>query len=62
MKKWYQSKTIWTALLQLIVAIGVVIQTQQPELDGGGYALIVKSLWDLWLRLNTGTRLSPPSM
>lgn len=56
MKKWYESKTIWIAILQLIggltvVAVGVL--QGQTALDVPGLLIIGKSIIDLVVRFKT---------
>lgn len=56
MKKWYESKTVWLAILQFVagligLAIGV-LQSEQ-EITAASVVVILKSLLDLVLRLKT---------
>lgn len=51
MKKWYQSKTIWLAILQGI--FGVVIALQNEAMISVGVALVIKSFLDGILRAIT---------
>lgn len=58
MKSFLQSKTFWVAVAQLIVALSIVIRDYEPALDGAGYALIIKSFIDVYLRFKTDTPLT----
>lgn len=49
-KNWYQSKTIWFAVLQAISGIILAIYTDYPA---AGYLLMLKSTIDFFLRLST---------
>lgn len=55
MKKWYQSKVIWLAILQGIVGVVVAFTTQYP---GVGSILIGKSILDMILRVVTDTQVT----
>lgn len=50
-----KSRTVWLAILQSIIGIVIVILT---EADMGGYALMVKSIADIILRVDTTKPLS----
>ena len=55
MKPWYQSKTIWVAVLQACVAVFVSISQSNPELGG---ILVMKSVADVVLRYLTDKPLA----
>ena len=50
MKKWYNSKTIWIAVIQALAGIVAAFVYQYPEI---GLLLVVKSGVDITLRLIT---------
>lgn len=50
MKKLWHSRTFWLAVAQAIVSVLVVVFT---ELDLVGYATLLKSLADVYLRVDT---------
>lgn len=52
MKKIYQSKTFWVAILQGIAGALAAISFQNPELGG---VLVAKSVLDVVLRISTDT-------
>jgi uncharacterized membrane protein len=54
MKDWYKSKTIWIAIIQAIIGVLVVIETQYP---GVGFIVLFKSVLDTFLRVATYTEL-----
>lgn len=58
-KMWYQSKTMWLAIVQLIIAILGIIEgfLQAPELTLPAVLLAGKSLIDIWTRFKTTTPL-----
>lgn len=49
-KNWYQSKTLWIAIIQGVLGVLAVVTTQYPELGG---ALVAKSILDFTLRFMT---------
>lgn len=49
-KAWYESKTIWIALLTGVMGIITAVET---EYKLPGLLITAKSLIDMWLRLNT---------
>lgn len=49
-KKWFESKTIWLAAVQLAVGFTLVFTTQYPEI---GWIVTLKSLLDVVLRFLT---------
>jgi hypothetical protein len=55
MKHWYQSKTIWIAILQGIAGIMVAVAT---EYQGLGSLMIVKSIVDIIIRYITTESIS----
>lgn len=50
MKKLTQSRTFWLAVIQAVASVVVVALT---ELDMVGYVGIVKSLLDIYIRMDT---------
>lgn len=59
MKNWYESKTVWIALLQLVIGLLSLVEgaLNNPELTFPGVVLIGKSVVDLWVRFKTDTGL-----
>lgn len=57
MKKWYQSKTIRLAILQAIASILTAFMAQ-GVLQDVGFLMIVKSILDILVRLNTDTPIA----
>jgi hypothetical protein len=53
-KSLFKSRTVRMALIQALVGLGVVIST---ELDIAGVALILKSVGDILLRMNTERKI-----
>lgn len=55
MKKFYESRTFWLALVQLIIGVLTVIAgiLENPSLTLPGVLVIIKSLTDMWLRFRT---------
>lgn len=58
-KQWYQSKTMWLSILQLIAGIiGVIIGLlQQPDLTLPSALVGVKAIVDMWVRFKTSTTI-----
>lgn len=54
MKAVIQSKTVWLAVLQAVAGVAIVVLT---EMDLVGYAAIVKSGLDFFVRLLTEERI-----
>lgn len=52
-KVWYQSKTVWLAILQGIVGILTAVLASDPALKGAGVIATVKSLLDIFIRSET---------
>jgi len=50
MKKWYESKTMWVAILQGVFGILLAFETQY---GGVGFIILGKSIIDFWLRYLT---------
>lgn len=50
LKPWYQSKTIWLAMVQGAIAVVLVFQEANPEM---GYLILAKSFLDVLLRYIT---------
>lgn len=59
-KDWYKSRTLWTAIIQFLIALGLVLQEQNPEIEVGGWALLIKSVWDILLRYRTNELVNVP--
>lgn len=57
-KNWYQSKTIWLAVLQGVIGVIVAVTTEYPELATVGWLVLVKSGLDVAIRLMTDKPLS----
>ena len=55
MKKWYQSKIIWIAVIQAVIAIVALFISAIPE--WAGQLLLAKSVLDIVLRAVTTTTL-----
>lgn len=53
MKALIESKQFWVAVVQAIVGVIVVFSSAYPALDTVGVLAIVKSMLDIWLRMNT---------
>lgn len=51
MKSFFESKTVWIALIQAVVGGLVIFLTEIPDLVG--YVAIVKSIGDILIRLVT---------
>lgn len=49
-KKWYESKTIWVAIITGAMGITVAVQTSFPAV---GWVITLKALLDLALRFAT---------
>lgn len=63
MKNWYESKTVWLAILQLIagvVALAIGALQGQNQLDLPGVLVIGKSLLDLYMRFRTDSGIRNP--
>ena len=54
MKHWYQSKTIWLAILQAITGTVIAFATQYPEI---GFLFLGKSVLDTIVRWFTETKM-----
>lgn len=50
MKKWYESKTLWIAVMQGVIGVVVVLETQYPSI---GAVAVAKSILDIALRTIT---------
>lgn len=50
MKRILKSRVIWLALIQAVASVAIVVFT---ELDMAGVALTLKSVLDIYLRLDT---------
>lgn len=49
-KRWYESRTIWLAILQGVSGIIIALNTQYPELGG---LLVAKAIVDVVIRITT---------
>ena len=58
MKSLYTSKTFWLAVIQALIAIVTVFSSSYP---GVGIFLVVKSMLDIILRIETTTAIVPSS-
>jgi len=58
-KDWFKSKTVWIALIQLVIAVlGLILtELQQPEITILGLVAVAKSIVDLAVRYKTNTPL-----
>ncbi len=56
-KDWYKSRVIWKAVLIALVGVLGAVQSEYPELQLGGILVLCNSVVDLFLRLDTKTRL-----
>ena len=54
MKSIFQSRVFWLAVFQAIASVLVVLFT---ELDMAGYAMLVKSVVDIALRVDTASAI-----
>ena len=52
-KVWWQSKTMWTAVVQGVAGVAAVFLAEQPELQTVGWIAISKSVIDTYLRTTT---------
>lgn len=62
-KDWWQSKTVWIAILQFIAGIiGVIVGVLQGQggMDVAGLIVAGKAVVDLYLRFQTETGLNRP--
>lgn len=57
MKRWYQSRTIWIALIQAIIGIITIFTDNFPSSEYVGGLLIAKSFLDIANRLITDTKI-----
>lgn len=57
LKKILKSRTVKTALLQAVVGILLIVQAEKPELDFAGITAVIKSIYDIALRLDTKTSI-----
>jgi hypothetical protein len=53
LKKLLKSRTIILAVVQAVVGILLVVMSEQPELFTTGGGLFIKSIIDMYLRLDT---------
>lgn len=53
MKQWYQSRTIWVAIGQAVVAVITAYLATNPTIQVAGYLVMFKSIIDILLRCNT---------
>lgn len=52
-QKWWQSRTIQFAAIQFIVGLIAAIIAEYPQIATIGWVAIVKSVFDILLRLDT---------
>lgn len=52
-KKWYESRTVWIAVAQGVAGIVAAIFAADPAIKTTGAGLVLKSLYDIYLRLTT---------
>jgi hypothetical protein len=52
-KKWFESKTIWMAVIQGAVGVFAAVVTANPALATVGWVLLAKSVLDILLRMVT---------
>lgn len=57
-KPWYYSSTLWIAVAQALVGVIVAFTSANPALDSVAGIAILKSVLDVFLRLNTTTAIS----
>ena len=57
MGKLVKSRTMWLAVLQGSIGIIVALSTEVPELDTVGLLVVLKSVVDILLRLDTNKKL-----
>lgn len=55
MKPWYQSKTIWLAVIQGALGVLAAVTATNPDVATIGSFAVVKSVLDIVLRLITET-------
>lgn len=53
MKKWYQSRTIQVAIAQGILGVITAFVANDPALESLGALVVIKSILDFFLRLDT---------
>ena len=53
LKKLLKSRTIVLAIVQAVVGVLLVVMSEQPELFTAGTGLFIKSIVDMYLRLDT---------
>lgn len=58
MKNWTKSRTIALAIAQAILGVLMIITKEYPEIDLAGVVLIVKSIADILLRLDTSSPIA----
>lgn len=52
-KAWYTSRTVLLAVAQGLVGVIVAILASNPEIQGAGVLAVIKSLLDIFLRMDT---------
>ena len=57
MKKLYQSRTFWIAVIQAIIGVLTVAFSEIGAVDALGYVAVLKSFVDVALRIDTDTKI-----
>lgn len=57
MKSILKSRTVWIAIAQAILGVLLAVTVENPALEQVGLIVMVKSVLDFFLRLNTTTAL-----
>lgn len=57
LKKVISSRTVILAVLQGLIGLAIAVGTEVPELDLAGLVVVLKSVVDIILRLDTTKRL-----
>lgn len=59
LKPWWQSKTILLAVVQALAGVIAAAFAADPALQVTGAGAVLKSLYDIYLRFNTRTVITP---
>ena len=54
-KSWYQSRTMWLAILQGVIGIFMAVYNANPAFSSVGWVMVVKSFIDGYIRLTATT-------
>lgn len=57
-KKWFLSRTIWLAVVQGLLGVVVAVAASDPTMKLGGTIVVLKTILDVLLRLDTTTTLT----